>query len=227
MSDNKKKGTKVQNLIAGGCAGFVESSICHPLDTIKTRMQLRKNQVDAKQKIQHSLVEPALRLKHSLQEPSILFRHSLQEATAGASSTAAATASLRGLPPSPSSAAATLVSKVTIQPSVARGTTVASLGPIGTAQRIVQREGFFALYKGLTAVYTGIIPKMAIRFVSFEQYKDWLADYTPLGRTTTATFTAGLASGLTEAILVVTPAEVVSNTVLILSSYSNNDRPTH
>jgi solute carrier family 25 citrate transporter 1 len=68
---------------------------------------------------------------------------------------------------------------------------------------------------------------MAIRFVSFEQYKDWLADYTPLGRTTTATFTAGLASGLTEAILVVTPAEVVSYTVLILSSYSNNDRPTH
>jgi solute carrier family 25 citrate transporter 1 len=49
---------------------------------------------------------------------------------------------------------------------------------------------------------------MAIRFVSFEQYKDWLALYTPLGRTTSATFLAGLASGLTEAVLVVTPAEV-------------------
>lgn len=49
---------------------------------------------------------------------------------------------------------------------------------------------------------------MAIRFVSFEQYKDWLAAYTPLGRTTSATFCAGLASGLTEAVLVVTPAEV-------------------
>jgi solute carrier family 25 citrate transporter 1 len=44
--------------------------------------------------------------------------------------------------------------------------------------------------------------------VSFEEYKDVLATYTPLGRSSAATFTAGLASGLTEAILVVTPAEV-------------------
>ena len=35
---------------------------------------------------------------------------------------------------------------------------------------------FFALYKGLTAVYTGIVPKMAIRFLSFEQYKIVLND---------------------------------------------------
>jgi len=89
----------------------------------------------------------------------------------------------------------------------------APLGPIGTAKRIVQREGFFALYKGLTAVYTGIIPKMAIRFVSFEQYRDGLnhlnATYWDSGvSTTVVTLTAGLASGLTEAVLVVTPSEV-------------------
>lgn len=46
----------------------------------------------------------------------------------------------------------------------------ASLGPFGTAKRIIQREGFFSLYKGLTAVWTGIVPKMAIRFLTFEQY---------------------------------------------------------
>jgi solute carrier family 25 citrate transporter 1 len=33
----KKKKNPALNLIAGGTAGFVESSICHPLDTIKTR----------------------------------------------------------------------------------------------------------------------------------------------------------------------------------------------
>jgi solute carrier family 25 citrate transporter 1 len=33
-----------------------------------------------------------------------------------------------------------------------------------------------ALYKGLGAVLSGIIPKMAIRFASFETYKGWLAD---------------------------------------------------
>lgn len=48
---------------------------------------------------------------------------------------------------------------------------------------------------------------MAIRFVSFEFYKDQLAQFTGQ-RNTAVTFTAGLASGLTEAILVVTPAEV-------------------
>ncbi len=33
-----------------------------------------------------------------------------------------------------------------------------------------------ALYKGLGAVLSGIVPKMAIRFASFEAYKGWLAD---------------------------------------------------
>lgn len=32
------------------------------------------------------------------------------------------------------------------------------------------------LYKGLGAVLTGIIPKMAIRFTSFEAYKKFLAN---------------------------------------------------
>jgi hypothetical protein len=32
------------------------------------------------------------------------------------------------------------------------------------------------LYKGLGAVVSGIVPKMAIRFSSFELYKSWMAD---------------------------------------------------
>ena len=82
----------------------------------------------------------------------------------------------------------------------------APLGPFGTAKRIVQREGFLALYKGLGAVYVGIIPKMAIRFLSFEQYKEGLGRV--MGSGSSTVFLAGLASGLTEAVLVVTPAEV-------------------
>ena len=42
--------------------------------------------------------------------------------------------------------------------------------------QIVQRETPLALYKGLGAVLSGIVPKMAIRFASFEKYKAWLAD---------------------------------------------------
>mmetsp|Transcript_72459 Transcript_72459/g.203431 ORF Transcript_72459/g.203431 Transcript_72459/m.203431 type:complete len:387 (+) Transcript_72459:37-1197(+) len=202
-----KKKNPLMHLIAGGAAGLVESSVCHPLDTIKTRMQLRKNAVAVDTtKIRNSLVEPALRIKHSLQEPFARPEPSLSGAGDAVLSKAhvhepgfvgrAATADF-----------AAGHAKVIIQPT-SRGTVQASMGPFGTAKRIVQREGFFALYKGLTAVYFGIVPKMAIRFVSFEQYKDLLADHTSLGRSTTATFTAGLASGLTEAILVVTPAEV-------------------
>lgn len=82
-----------------------------------------------------------------------------------------------------------------------------SVGPIQTARKIIRKEGFFSLYKGLSAVYLGIIPKMAIRFVSFEQYKDTIRRSTQLGDKST-NFVAGLSSGLTEAILIVTPAEV-------------------
>ena len=40
----------------------------------------------------------------------------------------------------------------------------------------MKRETPLALYKGLGAVLSGIVPKMSIRFASFEAYKSWLAD---------------------------------------------------
>ena len=49
-------------------------------------------------------------------------------------------------------------------------------GFLATGALIVRRETPLALYKGLGAVLTGIVPKMAIRFASFEAYKGWLAD---------------------------------------------------
>lgn len=42
--------------------------------------------------------------------------------------------------------------------------------------RIVQRESPLALYKGLGAVTAGIVPKMAIRFTTFQFYKDVMVD---------------------------------------------------
>lgn len=49
-------------------------------------------------------------------------------------------------------------------------------GFLATGAYIVKRETPLALYKGLGAVLSGIVPKMAIRFASFEAYKGWLAD---------------------------------------------------
>ncbi len=185
-STRKKKHPGLQ-LLAGGAAGLVESSICHPLDTIKTRMQLRRQQTSMEAvRARSSLAEPTFkRSMSSLAEPRMSQLHSsLAEPGARPSIT------------------------MTQRPPV-----TAPLGPLGTAKRIIQREGFFSLYKGLTAVYMGIIPKMAIRFLTFEQYREALQKISgppPSGAeySTAVNFTAGLASGLTEAIMIVTPAEV-------------------
>lgn len=82
-------------------------------------------------------------------------------------------------------------------------------GFIRTGADIMKRETPLGLYKGLGAVLTGIVPKMAIRFTSFEAYKQLLADPSTGAVTGKATFLAGLAAGVTEAVAVVTPMEVI------------------
>ncbi|KAF8525969.1 mitochondrial carrier domain-containing protein [Hysterangium stoloniferum] len=84
-----------------------------------------------------------------------------------------------------------------------------SRGFIATGTSIVQRETPLALYKGLGAVLSGIVPKMAIRFASFETYKKWLANKETGKTSVSGIFLAGLAAGTTEAVAVVTPMEVV------------------
>jgi solute carrier family 25 citrate transporter 1 len=135
----RKKPTPAVNLIAGGGAGMMEALACHPLDTIKVRMQLSRR------------------------------------------------ARMPGAP---------------------------KRGFVKTGLEIVKKETPLGLYKGLGAVMTGIVPKMAIRFTSFEAYKSILAGRSPSATDAVAvsgraTFLAGLAAGITEAVAVVTPMEVV------------------
>lgn len=127
---NQKKGKGITDLVAGGTAGLFEALCCHPLDTVKVRMQL--------------------------------YRKSGKK------------------PP----------------------------GFIKTGINIVQKETFLSLYKGLGAVVIGIVPKMALRFSSYEFYRSLL--YEKDGSITTAnTFIAGVGAGITEAVAVVNPMEVV------------------
>lgn len=129
MSTHKKKGS-LTDLVAGGVAGMFEALCCHPLDTVKVRMQL--------------------------------YRKSGKK------------------PP----------------------------GFLRTGINIAQKESFWSLYKGLGAVVLGIVPKMGIRFQSYEFYRSLLKD--PEGAITTGnTFIAGVGAGVTEAVLVVNPMEVV------------------
>lgn len=81
-------------------------------------------------------------------------------------------------------------------------------GFIATGMDIARKETPLGLYKGLGAVMTGIVPKMAIRFTSYEWYKQMLANKEgAVGGG--ANFLAGLLAGVTEAVAVVTPMEVV------------------
>jgi solute carrier family 25 citrate transporter 1 len=82
-------------------------------------------------------------------------------------------------------------------------------GFFATGAYIVRRETPLGLYKGLGAVTAGIVPKMAIRFMSFEQYKGLLADKTTGKTSSKGIFLAGLGAGTTEAVAVVNPMEVV------------------
>ncbi|KAJ3352028.1 hypothetical protein HDU83_008422 [Entophlyctis luteolus] len=131
------------HLLAGGVAGCCEALTCHPLDTIKVRLQLRG--------------ERASKL--------------------GASAAASAQK--------------------------------AKANFVQVGVQIVQKEGFFSLYKGLGAVLGGIIPKMAIRFSSFEYYKGLLADKNTGATSSAMIFLAGLGAGVTESVLVVTPMDVI------------------
>ena len=172
------------------------------------------------------------------------WKQRLPTATTTSSAASAATSTMikSSTTTSTTTTAAAAAATTTTSPTV-----VATLGPFGTARRIIQREGPMALYKGLTAVYTGIVPKMAIRFVSFEYYRDVLGGWYNTYQTTSSssggsvtaasvsaaeatsippqvTFFAGLLSGLTEAILVVTPAEVCK--IRMQSQYHSLMDPT-
>ncbi|KAF1357361.1 mitochondrial carrier [Lizonia empirigonia] len=86
--------------------------------------------------------------------------------------------------------------------------TAASRNAYQTARNIIQKENFLGLYRGFSPVICGIVPKIAIRFASFEAYKSFLA--LPDGsHPAHRLLIAGLAAGVTESVLVVTPMEMV------------------
>lgn len=92
------------------------------------------------------------------------------------------------------------------------------LGFFATGKQIVARETPLGLYKGLGAVVTGIVPKMAIRFASFER------EYTHNARASCADFisqstSTGLRT-LTESSLLPTFSLLVSAPVLLRLSWS-------
>ncbi|KAL5962762.1 Tricarboxylate transport protein mitochondrial [Taenia solium] len=81
-------------------------------------------------------------------------------------------------------------------------------GPIDCVRQTLRAHGFRGLYRGLSVLLYAAIPKSAVRFGGFEEFKRH--SISPDGTLTPGRkFLCGLGAGVCEAILVVTPMETV------------------
>merc|ERR1712137_198357 len=95
------------------------------------------------------------------------------------------------------------VTKTRLQLSQQKGVRASTI-----AQQIVKTEGVTALYKGLTPFCAHLVTKYSVRWYFNEFYRGLLADKE--GRVSVFRgLLAGLGSGITEAVLIVTPFEVI------------------
>lgn len=148
MAEEKKKPNYLKQAArqigAGGSAGFVEVCIMHPLDLIKTRLQMQR------------------------------------------------------IPPG----------------KVVSSSEMHLYSGIGDCFRKMYRsEGFFSFWKGVIPPVLAETPKRAVKFFTFEQYKQFFLFGSPVPTPTTFCL-AGLCAGITEAILV-NPFEVVKVTLQV------------
>lgn len=74
--------------------------------------------------------------------------------------------------------------------------------------KTVKNRGFFGLYRGLSVLLYGSIPKSAVRFGAFESVKQQIVDENGQLTAQKRLF-AGLSAGICEAIFAVTPMETV------------------
>lgn len=75
-------------------------------------------------------------------------------------------------------------------------------------KQTVKQNGFFGLYRGLSVLLIGSIPKSAVRFGAFEMLKKQAVDEKG-NLAPTKRFACGLGAGVAEAIFAVTPMETV------------------
>lgn len=81
-------------------------------------------------------------------------------------------------------------------------------GPVDCAVKTVKSHGFFGLYRGLSSLLYGSIPKASVRFATFEYLKNNMAD--DRGKLSQVqTLLCGLGAGVAEAVVIVCPMETV------------------
>jgi solute carrier family 25 (mitochondrial citrate transporter), member 1 len=86
-------------------------------------------------------------------------------------------------------------------------------GMIDCAKKQIKTNGIFGLYKGLSTALLFSIPKASIRFGSYSYYNTIINQKFSTNNSLNSLF-AGMLSGCTEAILVVTPAETIKTKLI-------------
>lgn len=96
-------------------------------------------------------------------------------------------------------------------------------GPIDCVKKTVRSHGILGLYRGLSVSVSGAIPKIGVRFGTFEQLKSYCIDEHGM-LSARYSFLCGMGAGVSEAIFVVTPSESikVSTTRLYIACLRNN-----
>jgi len=81
-------------------------------------------------------------------------------------------------------------------------------GPLDCASKTIKGHGVLGLYRGLSSLLYGSIPKASVRFATYEKLRNNLVD--EKGRLSQGrTLLAGLGAGMAEAVAVVCPMETV------------------
>ncbi|XP_036333676.1 tricarboxylate transport protein B, mitochondrial-like isoform X1 [Rhagoletis pomonella] len=81
-------------------------------------------------------------------------------------------------------------------------------GVLDCFRKTTKQYGFRGLYRGMSALLYGSIPKTAVCFGSFEFFKSYLVDENKI-LSTYNSFLCGFATGIVESILVTTPMETL------------------
>ena len=86
-------------------------------------------------------------------------------------------------------------------------------GVFDCAVKVARERGPLALYKGVSTLVVGSIPKAATRFAAFSQLRLLLADADG-SMSPARNLLAGLGAGVTEAIVAVTPTEAIKTKLI-------------
>ena len=96
---------------------------------------------------------------------------------------------------------------------LAPGQPLAYSGVVDCAVKIARERGPLALYKGVSTLVVGSIPKAAVRFAAFSQLRRALSEADG-SMSPARNLLAGLGAGVTEAVVAVTPTEAIKTKLI-------------